>query len=155
MFWLCRDTIIHLVCGNLKGIFTCQVAQPGRASNKCLVEYPQPQPRRVESMVVLSLITNHLLWNQTSIIGGSGLTWSMMWVPTMWRFFLMGRIIPGTMDLAVEPALTTSSLGFTHRMVLPTTWNLVGGISRFLKNRNAVLSFQFQVLITQAKSLFS
>nr|ACU20709.1 unknown [Glycine max] len=67
----------------------------------------------------------------------------------------MGRIIPGTMDLAVEPALTTSSLGFTHRMVLPTTWNLVGGISRFLKNRNAVLSFQFQVLITQAKSLFS
>jgi len=55
-----------------------------------------------------------------------------MWVPTTSRFLSTGP--RNLMEQAVEPAVTTSSLGFTHRMVLPTTWNLNGGTSRYLEN---------------------
>jgi len=46
------------------------VAQAGRASSKCSVESPLPQPLRAGCMVDLSLITNQLLWNKTSTISG-------------------------------------------------------------------------------------
>lgn len=129
---LCRGTIIHLVYGNLKGMVTCQVAQPGCALCKCLVEAPLLQPRSLGYMMVRWLIIGPLFWLRTSTIGGSKWTWFMMWVLPMLKFTLMG--CSNTTELAVEPILTTSSLGFTHRMILPTTWNLVGRISKFLKN---------------------